>query len=106
MDVLIDGAPTARRLQALAINGWGAEAIGQQIGMHYRNLIKVRSMKHPFVKTSTARKIATFYREHAMTRVETKLGRIAATRARNNGWRSGLEWADIDAGVLDEEEAA
>ena len=59
MDVLVDAAPTARRLQALAVSGWSASMIGAELGLHYRNLTKIRSMDHPLVLTSTAVAVTT-----------------------------------------------
>lgn len=102
MDVLVDAAPTARRLQALAVAGWGATEIADRIGLHSRNLTKVRSLDHPTVKTSTARKVAKFYRENVHVRADTtRGGRIARTRALNNGWRSFAQWACIERGIVD-----
>ena len=60
VDVFVDAAPTARRLQALAVSGWSASMIGAELGLHYRNLTKIRSMGQPLVLTSTAVAVAIF----------------------------------------------
>lgn len=102
MDVFVDAAPTARRLQALAVSGWSASMIGADLGLHYRNLTKIRSLDHPLVLTSTAVAVARFYKTHVHTLVKTRAGRIARTRAQANGWHDYLHWVDVEKGITDE----
>lgn len=102
VDVLVDAAPTARRLQALAMSGWGAAAIGQELGLHYRTLTRIRSMDNPWVLTSTAKAVAKFYKANVHVRVVTRAGKIARTRAQANGWHDYLHWVDVEKGITDE----
>lgn len=102
VDVFVDAAPTARRLQALAVSGWSASMIGAELGLHYRNLTKIRSMDHPLVLTSTAVAVAKFYKANVHTQVTTRAGKIARTRAQANGWYGYLHWVDVEKGISDE----
>ena len=102
VDVLVDAAPTARRLQALAVSGWSASMIGAELGLHYRNLTKIRSLDHPLVLTSTAVAVAKFYKANVHTLVTTRAGKIARTRAQANGWYGYLHWVDVEKGTTDE----
>lgn len=101
VDVLVDAAPTARRLQALAMSGWGAAAIGKELGLHYRNLTRIRSMDHSWVLTSTAKAVAKFYKANVHVQVMTQAGKIARTRAQANGWHEYLHWVDVEKGISD-----
>lgn len=102
MDVFVDAAPTARRLQALAVSGWSAAMIGAELGLHYRNLTKIRSLDHPLVLTSTAVAVAKFYKANVHTIVTTRAGKIARSRAKTNGWCDYLHWVDVEKGISDE----
>lgn len=102
MDVLVDAAPTARRLQALAMSGWSASMIGAELGLHYRNLTKIRSLDHSWVLTSTAKAVAKFYKANVHTLVTTRAGKIARKRAQGNGWHDYLHWVDVEKGISDE----
>ena len=102
MDVFVDAAPTARRLQALAVSGWSASMIGAELGLHYRNLTKIRSLDHPLVLTSTAKAVAKFYKANVHVRVVTRAGKIARKRAQGNGWHGYLHWVDVEKGITDE----
>ncbi len=101
MDVFVDAAPTARRLQALAMSGWSASMIGAELGLHYRNLTRIRSMDHPWVLTSTAKAVAKFYKANVHVRVVTRAGKIARKRAQGNGWYGYLHWVDVEKGITD-----
>ncbi len=101
VDVFVDAAPTARRLQALAMSGWSASMIGAELGLHYRNLTRIRSMDHPWVLTSTAKAVAKFYKANVHTLVVTRAGKIARKRAQGNGWCGYLHWVDVEKGITD-----
>lgn len=97
-NTLIDSAPIARRLQALACLGWTFDDVGRRAGV-----TKTYEITHrPTIRRSTAEAIARVYDELSMrippqtTRVQrSTVARTKAWAARN-GWLPPLAYDDID----------
>lgn len=101
---LIDGAPSGRRLRALAALGWTNTEMGRRIGVTVTNFGPLIAGTGK-IQAATARRIAALYDELHMTPAPDSPG---ATRARNRaaaaGWLPPLAWDDIDTGDLPEPE--
>lgn len=94
---MIDATGTRRRVEALAVQGWSRNWIGQQTGMrpeHFR-----KAVKQPQVTARLARAVAAVYDawwnqdplEHGMAR--NPVARVKADAARA-GFLSALAWDD------------
>jgi hypothetical protein len=84
---------TQRRLQALAVMGWRWQDIGDRLGSAWQAPQAVALGHRPRVHVSTARRVAALYRDLCSVRGPSEITR---RRALAKGWRSPVEWADID----------
>lgn len=95
-EVNVSATGTLRRLRALAVMGWGVNALALITRLDNRNLGKIREGRSPTVTLSTARAVRDVYARLSATRNSSHAGAIARTRALNNGWHSPLAWHNID----------
>jgi hypothetical protein len=101
--VLVNSLPIQRRLQALAVIGYGVEEVGDMLDLHHGNLAVIRRGDKPTVQMATASKVANAYRRLWMTPSLHKNAAIISRRARALGYHSPLHWQDIDRGVQHED---
>ena len=97
MDLLIRSRGAQRRLQALAVMGWGAVEIANRTGLTQNNLREIRAGVRPGCR---ARTHALISREYDLLWDKPATGRTASiTRAvaRRNGYVGPLHWDDIDS---------
>lgn len=84
---------TTRRLQALAVMGYGPVYLSAQIGIDARRLRRLRNGDVTRITAAAARKVAHVYERLAMRPGPSA---IAADNARRHGWLPPLAWDDID----------
>jgi len=89
----VDAVGVARRLQALAVMGWGLEALSGRSGLSVARLDNLRCTRCVRVIRRTAEKIGALYEE--LKAVPGPSPRAAAL-ARGRGWAPWLAWHDID----------
>ncbi|MDI1288898.1 MAG: hypothetical protein PSX37_02975, partial [bacterium] len=88
----VDGTGTARRLQALAALGWGAEEVAHRLGTDNPSWVqRLRRMAAPRVERRTADRIAAVYDDLWSTRGPSASARHFALRS---GWVPPLAWDD------------
>lgn len=107
-DPRVDAASTRRRLQALATRGWTLAAVARAVGATRAIVTSVATRESVPQSLKTA--VADLYTRVAFTggpAHDNPLARgqaIAYQRAAlEAGWRSPMDWADIEQGVLDDE---
>lgn len=92
--VFIDATGTRRRLQALAVMGWGWAELGRRLGQEGTNIgytARIRNNVYP----ETAAKIKAIYDELSMLPAPvTRANSVVRTRARAKGWLPPLAWDD------------
>lgn len=101
--VLVGSAPIVRRLRALAVIGYSLIELSEMVGVNRGNLAEIRRGERRTVRVATAKKIVDAYRKLWMTPSRHPQASIVADKARKAGYRSPLDWHDIDRGVLDDD---
>ena len=96
MDVYVPVTGTRRRLQALAVMGWSSYEISRLTGLHARPVGKIRENRTHYARLHTARVVAEFFHDHALTRRDDRAGRITSTKAIQAGWVGPFAWDNID----------
>ncbi|MGC3954616.1 MAG: hypothetical protein QM804_10240 [Propionicimonas sp.] len=87
---------TRRRLQALAALGWQMNQIADTLGIHPRNLLRLRAGRAGGrVQQGTAARVRDIYDQISMTLPpDTPQARRRRTTARQKGWLPPLAWDD------------
>lgn len=101
---MVPDVGTRRRLQALAALGWSLQAIADALGVHPRNLQRLRTgRKGGRVQQGTAARVTEVYNRLSMTPPpDTPQTRWRRTTAEQEGWARPLDW---DEGAIDDPDA-
>ncbi|MFB6776549.1 hypothetical protein ACFCX0_03760 [Streptomyces sp. NPDC056352] len=94
-----DATGTVRRIRALLAIGHTSQAIADAVGMHRDALNKIARHELPCVRATTARAVASAYRQLALAPGMSVRGRAMAAR---KGWHGPLAW---DETTIDDPEA-
>lgn len=97
-NALIDGTATRRRLQALAVAGWGCSAIGAQLHMPKERIFEL--LRRNTVRKRTAILVAALYEDLAHVSPTGRPEDISRVRnlATTKGWAPALAWDDDTIG--------
>ena len=103
VDLMVDAAPSQRKIRSLMAIGYTTGMIGEGLGVGYKAVNQFLGRAH--LASETAKRIDDFYRTHQMViPPDTQPTRRARSHARRNGWRPPLAWEDIEAGIVAETE--
>lgn len=93
----VDATGTSRRLQALAVAGYGCETLGDMLNPGASRIAQMRAMKYPVICAKRASEVAALFDRLQMTVAPDGIAalrtRMHATRHR---WVPAMAWDDID----------
>jgi hypothetical protein len=98
---MVDSTGSARRLQALAVMGYGSPFLAERLGVTDTRVRKLRQPFYPVIRTVQAQAIDALYRSLSMTPAVGLAADMVRARAAA-GWAPALAW---DEGAIDDPSA-
>ena len=102
LSVMVKATPISRRLQALSVIGYGLDEMASITGLSKSLLDVVRREAQATMTIENAQAIVDMYRKLYMTPSRSPSSARVRDAARRAGYRSPLEWANIDRGFLED----